>query len=152
MIESYLAHIEQLLDARRWEHARREASDLPQIAVALADREQRSSPERVYAWCQEWLTGAAEPCATWNVARLAELAGTSEGVPALVLRRLRLHRLARAPVREPGAPAGASHAAQDTHTIEICTALVDATRRWYAQSACHDATVQSNLARLAVLR
>jgi hypothetical protein len=30
--------------------------------------------------------------------------------------------------------------------------LVDAARRWYARSACHDSTVQANLARLAVLR
>jgi hypothetical protein len=29
---------------------------------------------------------------------------------------------------------------------------VGAARRWYARSGCHDPTVQSNLARLAVLR
>lgn len=39
-----------------------------------------------------------------------------------------------------------------SETAQICTALVEAARRWYARSACHDITVQTNLARLAVLR
>ena len=34
----------------------------------------------------------------------------------------------------------------------MCTALTEAARRWYARNACHDPTVQANLARLAVLR
>jgi hypothetical protein len=34
----------------------------------------------------------------------------------------------------------------------MSTALIEAARRWYARSACHDPTVQANLARLAVLR
>ena len=37
-------------------------------------------------------------------------------------------------------------------TFAVCTAVVEGMRRWYAHFACHDATAQANLARLAVLR
>jgi len=36
--------------------------------------------------------------------------------------------------------------------FDIATALIEAAKRWYARSACHDPIVQANLARLAVLR
>jgi hypothetical protein len=78
--------------------------------------------------------------------------GTTPSVPSAELRRLRLRRHAR------NAPRGfnASHAGkedQDTaETFAICTAVVEGIRRWYAHFACHDATAQANLARLAVLR
>jgi hypothetical protein len=144
MLTSYLAHIEQLLEEGRWEAARREAVDLPQIAVALADPQLRSSPERVQQWCHEWLLpeGGYErlvlPC---------------ESVPTLALRRLQLHRLApRTPPREVGVLWPHSLPAEDAQAAQLSTTLVSAARRWYARSACRDATVQSNLARLAVLR
>ena len=41
---------------------------------------------------------------------------------------------------------------RDAETVQMCTALLEAARRWYARSAVHDAVVQANLARLAVLR
>jgi hypothetical protein len=47
------------------------------------------------------------------------------------------------------------HAPDDpeaSESVQICAALVDAARRWYARSACHNTIVQANLARLAVLR
>src|SRR5947207_15496509 len=50
MLTNYLADIEQLLCAQRWDAALREACDLPQIAVALADPHLRSSSERVKRW------------------------------------------------------------------------------------------------------
>ena len=55
MLASYLADIEQLLDEQRSEAALREAFDLPEIAVALADPQLRSSGDRVKAWCHEWI-------------------------------------------------------------------------------------------------
>ncbi len=45
MLTNYLADIEQLLCEQRWEAALREACDLPQIAVALAD----PTPPKGYA-------------------------------------------------------------------------------------------------------
>lgn len=147
MIASYLAHIEALLEGQRWQAARREASDLPQIAVALAHPQLRSSPERVRQWCQAWLL---PECAAYE--GLCALV-PCETVPGPALRRLQLHRLA-----PPALPRHASAVWPDTLPAEealaahLSATLVGATRRWYARSACHDATVQSNLARLAVLR
>ena len=79
-------------------------------------------------------------------------ASPTKSVPALALRRLRLHRLQRTRHRgfKPGSLALLEPEAADA--AQICTTLVLAARRWYAQSACHDAVVQANLARLAVLR
>jgi hypothetical protein len=144
MIESYLAHIEHLLEKQRWEAARREASDLPHIAVALGHPLLRSSPEHARQWCADWVLADTD-CE--HVCQLVPC----ESVPVPALRRLQLHRLLRIPKKgstllNAGVAASASDAAQ------LATTLVDATRRWYARSGCHDATVQSNLARLAVLR
>ena len=47
MLASYLADIEQLLDEQRWEAALREAFDLPEIAVALADPASRADTASV---------------------------------------------------------------------------------------------------------
>jgi hypothetical protein len=149
MLASYLAHIEHLLGGRRWQAARREAFDLPQIAVALSDPQLRSSPQRVRQWCQEWvLTG----CCVGDPERLGPLDTAESVVPAEALKRLRLHRLARTAPQELSAALRGSPAHEDAEAALISTRLVDATRRWYARSACRDATVQSNLARLAVLR
>lgn len=145
MLASYLAQIEHLLERRRWQAARREASDLPQIAVALAHPQLRSSPERVREWCQEWLREHAD------YEHLCHLA-LCESVPAPALRRLQLHRLTRS-IPSGGNPTwGGALCAGDAYAAHLSTTLVGATRRWYARSGCHDPTVQINLARLAVLR
>ncbi len=162
MLASYLADIELLLEEQRWEQALREAFDLPQIAVALSDPRMRVSVDRVHAWCEQWVRHGEDAAAAADSedGRIAQLVCertdraslANESVPALALRRLRLHRLQR--TRPRGFKAGpltllAPEAADAT---QICTTLVHAARRWYAQSACHDAIVQANLARLAVLR
>jgi hypothetical protein len=151
MLANYLSDLEQLLEEHRWEQARREAADLPQVAAALADPELQASFVAVKEWCERWLalsatdqTTASYPAAVSSV--------PDQTVPALALRRLRLHRLARtrphgfhsAPLAVPDDDAA--------DAVEFCIVLIEGTRRWYAQSACHDATVQANLARLAVLR
>jgi hypothetical protein len=63
-----------------------------------------------------------------------------------------LHRLQRTRHRSFKADPLTMLDPEAADTTQICTTLVQAARRWYAQSACHDAIVQSNLARLAVLR
>jgi hypothetical protein len=158
MLASYLSDIELLLEEQRWEQALGEAFDLPQIAVALSDARLQASIDRVQAWCEQWLQPGGD--ADTDLGRIVQLVCeraeraslASESVPALALRRLRLHRLQR--TRHRGFKSGpltllSPEAADAT---QICTALVHAARRWYAQSACHDGVVQSNLARLAVLR
>ncbi|HEX5462483.1 MAG TPA: hypothetical protein VFX20_21130 [Steroidobacteraceae bacterium] len=162
MLASYLSDIEMLLEEQRWEQALREAFDLPQIAAALTDPRMQVSVERVQAWCEQWVThtdDAAVP-ADSDTARIVQLVCertertslANESVPTLALRRLRLHRLQRTRHRgfKPGPLALLGPEAADA--AQICTTLVLAARRWYAQSACHDAVVQANLARLAVLR
>jgi hypothetical protein len=162
MLASYLADIELLLEEQRWEQALREAFDLPQIAAALSDPRMQVSVDRVHAWCEQWVKHGEDghAAADSDVSRITQLVCeradrasiANESVPALALRRLRLHRLQR--TRPRGFKTGPLGllGPEAADSAQICTTLVHATRRWYAQSACHDAVVQANLARLAVLR
>lgn len=162
MLANYMTDIEQHLDEQQWDVALREALDLPHIAVALSDPYLSFTGERVKAWCDEWIR-PAEPdrnvrCAEFQRVAAAVLAHTPSNdsgvIPSLALKRLRLRRLVRTPPR--GFNASRSGAGvlvpEGTHAVETCGIIVEATRRWYAQSAVSDKTVQANLARLAVLR
>ena len=160
MLTNYLADVEQNLDEHRWEMALRDVVDLPKIAVALTNPELRSSREQCVAWCEQWVrpSGAANDSGVdhEHICRVLDEKSddkvASASVPSLALRRLRLRRHAR------NAPRGfnASHMGKENQdesdTFAICTAVVEGVRRWYAHFACHDATAQANLARLAVLR
>jgi hypothetical protein len=162
MLAGYLSDIELLLEEQRWEQALREAFDLPQLAVALSDSRMQVSVDRVQAWCEQWVRqgenapAAADPDAARIVQLVCERADreslANESIPGLALRRLRLHRLQR--TRQRGFKTGPLPllGPEAADAAQICTTLVNAARRWYAQSACHDAIVQANLARLAVLR
>jgi len=161
MVAAYLAGIEQLLDAHRREAALREALDLPGIAVALADPGLHSSREQVTKWCQEWIRppGAERDAHGLDYEHLARnaaerVAQTAEpdGVPMRALRRLQLRRHARTAPRGFRARRDEDLPPRESEAFDVCTALIEAARRWYARSACHDPTVQANLARLAVLR
>jgi hypothetical protein len=160
MLTSYMSDIEQLLDEQQWDAALREALDLPQLAVALGDPQMSVSGEHLKTWCDAWI----RPEVPDRNARGSEyervsatvLAGAthdeSASVPSLALRRLRLRRLVRTPPRGFSAGRSETLAPEATNAVETCSILVEAARRWYAQSAVHDKTVQANLARLAVLR
>jgi hypothetical protein len=161
MFAAYLAGIEQLLDAQRREAALREALDLPGIAVALADPQLGSSREQVRRWCQEWIRppGAERDAHGLDYERLARnitervaQAAEPDGVPMRALRRLQLRRHARSGPRGFRARRAAELPPRESEAFDICTALTEAARRWYARSACRDPIVQANLARLAVLR
>ena len=160
MFAAYLADIEQLLDAQRREPALRQALDLPRIAVALADTQLRCSAEALQRWCEQWIRppGAERDAQGVDHERIAkgieERLKTADchGVPMPALRRLQLRRHARTAPRGFRARPRPDLSARDTEAFETCTALIEAARRWYARSACHDPTVQANLARLAVLR
>jgi hypothetical protein len=160
MLTNYLADVEQNLDEHRWEMALRDVVDLPKIAVALANPELRSSREQCVAWCEQWIrpSNAASDSGVGHehICRVldekSQDKATSAAIPSLALRRLRLRRHAR------NAPRGfnGSHSSKENRdeaaTFAVCTAVVEGVRRWYAHFACHDATAQANLARLAVLR
>ena len=163
MVASYLTDVERLLEEEHWDAALSEAVDLPRIAVALTDPTLHSSGEQQKSWCEQWIQPSGEAARLQGLdydrvrravfERLAhEDVAQPKSVPARALRRLRLRRHVRdAPRRfspEHSAPADP----RSSEMAQICTALVGAARRWYARSACHDTTVQANLARLAVLR
>jgi hypothetical protein len=162
MISRYLTDIEQLLDEQNGDAALREARDLPRIAVALTDPQLRCSPEQLKTWCEQWL-GPADPQSRAPgldyeqlgrrvSERLTQEESAAPGaVPVRALQRLRLRRHVRTLPRGFSADREAS-APHENEAVQVSTALVEAARRWYARSACHDLTVQTNLARLAVLR
>ncbi len=165
MLDAYLGDIEYLMRERLWSEAVPLALALPHICVAIGDPSLRSSPEDYLHWCQNWVrpsrtdTTATVPTAD-ALFRLAqsrlEVPDDESGtlVPAAALRRLRLRRLTRAtPLRRRSAISDLVRldAAQEPER-EAAIALVDAVRRWYADRGALDGTVQSNLARLAILR
>jgi hypothetical protein len=165
MLDAYLGDIEYLMRERLWAEAVPLALALPHICVAIAEPSLRSSPEEFLQWCQNWVrpsrtdTTATVPTpdALFRLAQArSEVPEDESGtvVPAAALRRLRLRRLTRAtPLRRTSAISelvrmDAAHEPER----EAAIALVDAVRRWYADRGALDRTVQSNLARLAILR
>lgn len=163
MVAGYITDVEQLIAAQRWDAALYEAYDLPRIAVALTDPTLHSSGEQQKDWCEQWIrpADADEASDSLDYERLCrtvcehietEDAAEPQAVPARALRRLRLRRHVRVAPQDFAPESGPAADPEKSETAQICTALVDAARRWYARSACHDTTVQSNLARLAVLR
>jgi len=161
MFAAYLWDIEQLLDEQRREPALDEALDLPRIAAALTDPQLRCTQEHVSRWCEQWIRppGAERDAQGFDYERLSRsiierLAHPSdaERVPMRALRRLQLRRHARTMPRGFRARRSADLPARENETFDMSTALIEAARRWYARSACHDPIVQANLARLAVLR
>lgn len=160
MLTNYLADVEQNLDEQRWEMALRDVIDLPRIAVALANPEMRSSREQCTAWCEQWVRPpTAANDSGIDHAHICRVLDESSGeknptaaVPSMALRRLRLRRHARHAPRGFNGDLAIENNEDHAETFAVCTAVVEGMRRWYAHFACHDATAQANLARLAVLR
>jgi hypothetical protein len=165
MLDAYLGDIEYLMRERLWAEAVPLALALPHICVAIGNPALRSSPHDYLEWCQNWVRPSrTDSTATVPTAdalfRLAQARAevpddeTGTVVPAAALRRLRLRRLARAtPLRRRNALSELVRmdAALEPER-EAALVLVDAVRRWYADRGALDTMVQSNLARLAVLR
>jgi hypothetical protein len=161
MFASYLTDIERLAEEQRWDAALREALDLPRLAVALADPELRCAREQVLTWCQEWIRPAEaerdahgldlEPLMQRLLERL-ERQCEPDRIPMRALRRLQLRRHLRAPPSGYFTVHAENLPPRESEILDVCSLLFAAGRRWYARSACHDPTVQVNLARIAVLR
>jgi len=160
MLTNYLADVEQNLDEQRWELAMRDVVELPKIAVALANPEMRSSREQCAAWCEQWVrppnaandSGIDHEHICRVLDQKSEDGSPTASVPSVALKRLRLRRHARHAPRGFNGSLAVKENEDHAETFAVCTAVVEGMRRWYAHFACHDATAQANLARLAVLR
>lgn len=162
-VARFLNDIGQLLDERRFEAAAGLATDVPTVAVALADPELKCKPEKIQSWCEQWVQPAsAAPDAqglehervSRSVGERAtrETGGSSSVVPLRALKRLRLRRHVRNPPRGY-LPADTGQLTPHEATAALYSeALLEAGRRWYARSGVHDPIVQQNLSRLTVLR
>ncbi len=163
MLESYLGDIEYLMREQLWTEAAPLALALPHICAALSNTDLVSSPDAYRDWCEAWVrppqddTSMSTPSAD-ELYRMAEDRSVEPelarraGVPAKALRQLRLRRLSRAaPPRRRISLLDASDASDDP-AREACLTLLGAVRRWYGEWAARAAVVQTNLARLAVLR
>lgn len=163
MLDNYLSDLEYLTREQMWPEALPLALALPHICVSLADAQLRSSREGFVQWCEQWLNPmfpqelTPRPTADELFALSRERAGFSDlanasGVPIDALKRLRLRRLARpAPPRRHSA-IGELAVTSDDPSHSICVYLMHAVHHWYDDWASFDFTVQTNLARLAVLR
>jgi hypothetical protein len=154
MLGTYLADIEELVRVEDGERALLLARLLPHIAAALESATMTASCEQADAWVERWLLTDLTPeeRAVRFVAWHQGCSDVATQPEEMGVRQLRLRRHARessvAWIRRPQldlAPPRGSDA-------RLALDLAIAAREWYAESAIDDAHVQSNLARIAVLR
>jgi hypothetical protein len=152
MVDTYLADIAWKLATAQVREARILAVRLPHIGVALSSAELHSAPEAYQRWCAEWVEPArsAEDYAQW-LRDADDGATTAEQTPFAALQALRLRRSIRE-IAAPQVPSVDALPPADRPAAEDCEALLHAARKWYSQAGRHDSIVQSNLARLGVLR
>jgi hypothetical protein len=153
MVDTYLADVAWKLATAQVNEARKLAVRLPQIGVALSNAELHSSQAAYEDWCAKWV-GSTKPHATYAqwFAEAGESAGESaDQTPFAALQALRLRRTLRE-VPPPQLPPTSVLPLEDQPAAEDCEALLHAARKWYGQEGRHDPVVQSNLARLGVLR
>jgi hypothetical protein len=148
MLDVYATDIAMLLTDGRYDAAERSAIAIPHIAVSLQDAGLQSSLVAYQNWCATWVQpdfGAAV-YQDWCV-RSGECSTEGAGLPFAALRALRLSRRARE-VHSVStlSPADLNNAEAHAH------ALLGAVSRWYEQEGRYDPVVQTNLARLGVLR
>jgi hypothetical protein len=152
MLDVYAGDIAEMLVDGREESAERTALVIPHIAVALADVNLHSSDAAYVDWCRKWVQPELEPAVyqEWcNRTDACEL--DSHGVPSAALRSLRLRRWARE-VPTPSVGFDTEAAAEPGTPRAVTCALLAAAFRWYEQEGRYQPVVQTNLARLGVLR
>lgn len=153
MVDTYLADIAWKLASSQVEQARLLAVRLPHIGVALSTSDLHSSQDAYLSWCAQWIEPArsGEQYAAWFKDAGEAADDASDRTPFAALQALRLRRTIRE-IPAPQLPAVDELAPIDRPAAEVCEALLHAARKWYGQAGRHDPVVQSNLARLGVLR
>jgi len=157
----HLLDIEALAHGPRPHAALRAAVQIPHVCVALSDEQLRSSYQRYQTWCDQWLEPVridddvvsipfAELYASYE--HLCGADGLSPlNVPVKALKELQLKRLVRAAAsRTRAEPPLLDHS--ELRSRRAALFLSNAAWRWYMEFASVNTTVQSNLARLAVIR
>jgi hypothetical protein len=150
MLDVYASDIALLLADGHIESAERHALAIPHIAIALSDAGLQSSRASYVAWCARWVQpdfgGAVyeEWCQ-----RSGECDQDESGVPFSGLRALRLRRRTREVHTRFAAP---ETSADIAHASALTRGLLGAEFRWYEQEGRYEPIVQTNLARLGVLR
>jgi hypothetical protein len=152
MLDVYAGDIAGMLVEGRQENAERAAIAIPHIAVALADSSLHSSCSAYLDWCRKWVQPDFDVTVyqEW-FARSSEAEHGGNGVPFGALRSLRLRRWAReVPTLSVGSEA--EPAPKPSTPRGVTCALLGAAFRWYEQEGRYQTVVQTNLARLGVLR
>lgn len=149
MLDVYASDIALLLADGHFETAERNALAIPHIALALSDAGLQSSRTGYTEWCKRWVQPDFGVLAYEDWCRRSSEADQSEsGVPFSALRALRLRRRTReVHVRFSDVEDSAS-----TERRAVTRALLGAEFRWYEQEGRYQPVVQTNLARLGVLR
>jgi hypothetical protein len=152
MLDVYAGDIAEMLVDGQEENAERAALTIPHIAVALADAQLQSSDEAYLDWCRKWVQPEFDSAVYQDwCARTDACERDSDGVPFAALRSLRLRRWARE-VHTPSLGSLAEEAATPGTPRAVACALLGAAFRWYEQEGRYQTVVQTNLARLGVLR
>lgn len=151
MIDMYAGEIAGLLAEGRLEDAERAALDIPHIAIALAEADLHSSADAYRDWCVRWVQPdfGADTYSQWYARSDEGSRAEGPGIPFGALRALRLRRRAR----EVPMPVLRTEQPLSTGAPQAVTcALLGAVFRWYEQEGRYQQLVQTNLARLGVLR
>jgi hypothetical protein len=149
MLDMYTVDISRMLTEGRHDDAQQAALAIPHIAVALADAALQSSCTMYQDWCGHWVQPdfGAPVYSEW-CGRSKECREGSD-VPFAALRALRLQRRAR----EVSIPLVRAEMPVEARAPQaVALALLGAVCRWYEQEGRYDSLVQTNLARLGVLR
>jgi hypothetical protein len=152
MLEGFCADIEELPSDGLVRQAVRHALALPEICSVLEDSAMRGRDDRYLAWCSRWLHFSHGKGSIPLGARLLRLHRRSGHEISHWLTALRARRNARSYQGQERPQLW--QPANDLEAFEtaLCTALVDAARRWYAESGRTDSTVQTNLGKLLIAR
>jgi hypothetical protein len=152
MLDVYAGDIAGMLVEGRQESAERAALAIPHIAVALADAMLHSSDAAYVEWCRKWVQPELDTAIYQDWCNRTDACERgSHGVPFAALRSLRLRRWARE-VPTPTVTSETDAAPKPGTPRAVTCALLGAAFRWYEQDGRYQTVVQTNLARLGVLR
>jgi hypothetical protein len=149
MLDMYAGDIAGMLAEGHPLIAEHAALAIPHIAVALADSALQSSGNAYRDWCCRWVQPEFAPAVYDGWCSRSNECEQGSGVPFAALRTLRLQRRAR---ELPARTVRQDSPSKPDASQAVTCALLGAAFRWYEQEGRYQRVVQTNLARLGVLR